>query len=593
MGKITGLYRFRMKDKDGNMKLAYCYTETDEFDVVQFNFTEDLEKVRKVFVKYANDNGYKKADLNSIEGTDSFDLNCSSPIDVFNKIERANRGKTILIEWFVGNYAFFLDPFNLHDMDLGAGEKDPKKVRKSKKSSGFDEDEDLELAEENAEDLDDEEDLEEDFDNEDDLDETEVLTEDEFKDKFPTRVRKFFESKLTALKNKWNSLNPKTKVGFIGAGMAALSVAIAIGASVAVNKFGGPTATNSRVASVTDDNDKDKNKDQNDKKDEQVTQVTKDEEKNKEQSEKETEDSKQNTGVSTPSSTDNSYSQGSSNNNYNYSSGSSTNGGSSSSGGTSGGSSVSTGSTTTPGSVNEDVPVFQNPDESLDNSNNGGSSDGETEDSFENVTEEEQDTNIGTGEEEPTQDEDYSEEIDVAPSTEDKDSVDKDDVDFNDELIGNEGAIDDDLSYDASVSLDQSNPEDYEVDYVTPAPLPDPNATAVAGNGDYVTTEEEYNNVKEEEGNTTTPTQESGQTEDYSEEIDVVPVTQEAVPEVQYVDQEAELAARQEANANAVEQAVNEMAEGNDVSLIFNDQTGTVSIEQNTNTDTQTNSMTK
>ena len=587
MGKITGLYRFRMKDKDGNIKLAYCYTETDEFDVLHFNFTEDLEKVRKVFVKYANDNGYKKADLNSIEGTDSFDLNCSSPIDVFNKIERANRGKTILIEWFVGNYAFFLDPFNLHDMDLGTGEKGPEKARKSKKSSGFDEDEDLGLTENNAEDLDDdfddEENLEEDFDDEDDLDETEALTEDEFKDKFPTRVRKFFESKLTALKNKWNSLNPKTKVGFIGAGMAALSVAIAIGASVAVNKFGGPTATNSRVASVTDDNDKDKNKDQNDKKDEQET-------KDEDQKEKENEASKQNTGDSSSTSTDNSYGQSSSNSNSNSGSGSSSNGGGSSSGGTSGGG--STGSTTTPGSINEDVPVFQNPDESLDNSNNGGSSDEEAEDPYENVNEGEQDTNIGEGEQ-PDQDEDYSEEIDVPPSTEDKDNVDKDDVDFNDELTGNEDAVDDDdLSYDMDVPLGQGDSEDYEV---TPAPLPDPNDTAVAGDGDYNTTEDELNNVTEEEVNTTTPTTpDQSQTEDYSEEIDVVPVTQELVePEGQYVDQDAELAARQEANANAVEQAVNEMAEGNDVSLIFNDQTGTVSIEQNTTTNTQTNSMTK
>lgn len=569
MGKITGLYRFRMKDKDGNIKLAYCYTETDEFDVLHFNFTEDLEKVRKVFVKYANDNGYKKTDLNSIEGTDSFDLNCSSPIDVFNKIERANRGKTILIEWFVGNYAFFLDPFNLHDMDLGTGEKGPEKARKSKKSSGFDEDEDLGLTENNAEDLDD------DFDDEDDLDE---------KDKFPTRVRKFFSNKLTTLKNKWNSLNPRTKVGFIGAGMAALSVAIAIGASVAVNKFGGPTATNSRVASVTDDNDKDKNKDQNDKKDEQET-------KDEEQKEKENEASKQNTDGSSQTSNDNSYSQASSNSNSNSGSGSSSNGGGSSSGGTSGGG--STGSTTTPGSINEDVPVFQNPDESLDNSNNGGSSDGETEDPYENVNEGEQDTNIGEGEQ-PDQDEDYSEEIDVPPSTEDKDNVDKDDVDFNDELTGNEDAVDDDdLSYDMDVPLDQGDSEDYEV--VTPAPLPDPNETAEAGDGDYNTTEDELNNVTEEEVNTTTPTTpDQSQTEDYSEEIDVVPVTQELVePEGQYVDQDAELAARQEANANAVEQAVNEMAEGNDVSLIFNDQTGTVSIQQNTTTNTQTNSMTK
>lgn len=572
MGKIRGLYRFKTSDINDHAKLAYCYVEENEYGNLEYHFTEDLSIIRKIFVRYAEDNGYTKADLNNIQDHKHFDLNCSSPKNVFDKIREANSDKNLSIEDFASSFVHStVDPLNLNPSESAEAEEELELDIDDAEDldDDFDDEEDLELSEEDAEDLDD------DFDDEDDLDE---------KDKFPTRVRKFFSNKLTTLKNKWNSLNPKTKVGFIGAGMAALSVAIAIGASVAVNKFGGPTATNSRVASVTDDNDKDKNKDQNDKKDEQET-------KDEEQKEKENEASKQNTDGSSQTSNDNSYSQASSNSNSNSGSGSSSNGGGSSSGGTSGGG--STGSTTTPGSINEDVPVFQNPDESLDNSNNGGSSDGETEDPYENVNEGEQDTNIGEGEQ-PDQDKDYSEEIDVPPSTEDKDNVDKDDVDFNDELTGNEDAVDDDdLSYDMDVPLDQGDSEDYEV--VTPAPLPDPNDTAVAGDGDYNTTEDEFNNVKEEEVNTTTPTTpDQSQTEDYSEEIDVVPVTQELVePEGQYVDQDAELAARQEANANAVEQAVNEMAEGNDVSLIFNDQTGTVSIQQNTTTNTQTNSMTK
>ena len=535
MSKIIGIYRFKMNDINEHSKLAFCYVSENEYGNLEYHFTEDLSVIRKMFVRYADDNGYNKADLNNIVDHKHFDLNCSSSKEVFSKIKEANSDKKVSIQDFANSYVTSqVNPLNL----------------KSSESA-----------------------------------------KDDSKDKFPTRIRKFFNNKLTALKNKWNSLNPKTKVGFIGAGMAALSVAIAIGASGILNKFGGPTATNSRVATVTDDNDK--TKEQNDKKEEEKT---KDEEqtekengketKEEKQTEKETEDNKQNTDSTSSSSanTDESYSQTTSN--HNSSSSSSSNGGSSSNSGTSGGESTNT--TTTPGSVNDDVPVFQNPDETIDNSNNGTSSSEGEEDPFENVTEEEQGSDIVTGEEEPTEDEDYSEEIDVAPSVEDEDKIDKDDVEFKDELIGNEDAVDDDLSYEVDLPLDQGDSEDYETDYVEPAPLPDPNETAVAGNGDYVTTEEEYNNVKEEEVNTTTPTTESnqGETEDYSEEIEVVPVTQE---------QEDEINQNTNANTNAdvVEQAVNEMAEGNDVSLVFNSQTGNVSIEQNTETNTQTNSMTK
>ena len=552
MSKIIGIYRFKMNDINEHSKLAFCYVSENEYGNLEYHFTEDLSVIRKMFVRYADDNGYNKADLNNIVDHKHFDLNCSSSKEVFSKIKEANSDIKVSIQDFANSYVTSqVDPLNL----------------KSSESAKDDSLEELDT------------DDTDDFDDEEDLDETEIIPTDDSKDKFPTRIRKFFNNKLTALKNKWNSLNPKTKVGFIGAGMAALSVAIAIGASGILNKFGGPTATNSRVATVTDDNDK--TKEQNDKKEEQKT---KDEEQTEKENVKETEDNKQNTDSTSSSSanTDESYSQTTSN--HNSSSSSSSNGGSSSNSGTSGGESTNT--TTTPGSVNDDVPVFQNPDETIDNSNNGTSSSEGEEDPFENVTEEEQGSDIVTGEEEPTEDEDYSEEIDVAPSVEDEDKIDKDDVEFKDELIGNEDAVDDDLSYEVDLPLDQGDSEDYETDYVEPAPLPDPNETAVAGNGDYVTTEEEYNNVKEEEVNTTTPTTESnqGETEDYSEEIEVVPVTQE---------QEDEINQNTNTNADVVEQAVNEMAEGNDVSLVFNSQTGNVSIEQNTETNTQTNSMTK
>ncbi len=577
MNKIVGIYRFNEKDIDGNDIQAYCYVEEDKNGNIHYHFTDDLSIIRKMFVRYADDNGYKKSDLDSIQDGKHFDLNCTSAQDVFNKIKEANKERPISIQDFIIGFASSpLNPLHIKD-----------------------EEEELDLSEEDAEDLDEEEDLDDDYDNslldpddaedfeeDEELDDDGILTDDDFEDKLSVRVRNFFSKAFNYVKEKWNKINPKVRVGFIGIGMAAVTI---IATSFAINKFSGPTATGSKVA-ITDDNENDKDNNKNNDKNNDTktnnnknkdTESTDDKDKNEDKEEQN--DTKKTTNTTSTSNSS------SSNSSSHSSSGSSSNGGSSSSGGTSGGSSSN--ATKEPGSINDNVPIFQNPDVSLDNSGNNsgnggsGSSDEQTEDPYENVTEGEQDNNIGEGEE-PSQDEDYSEEIDVAPPTEDKDNVDKDDVDFNDELTGNEDSVDDDLSYETDLPLDQSDSEDYEVDYVTPTPLPDPNATAEAGDGDYVTTEDEFNNVTEEEVNTTTPTTESGQsqTEDYSEAIDVVPVTQELVQnEATYTPY----------GADAVEQAVNEMAEGNDVSLVFNAQTGDVSIQQNTTTNPQTNSMTK
>ena len=128
--------------------------------------------------------------------------------------------------------------------------------------------------------------------------------------------------------------------------------------------------------------------------------------------------------------------------------------------------------TTDPGTVDNSMPGFQNPD-NIDNSIPPAESE-TPDDPYGNVSEGEEDNNYQEGEE---PDDDYSEEIDVPAGGEDE-NTNEDDTILDDEHKGNEGAIDI-LPGDG----------DYEIDYVDPgAPLPDPGDTA---NGDYVTSDEE------------------------------------------------------------------------------------------------------
>ena len=137
--------------------------------------------------------------------------------------------------------------------------------------------------------------------------------------------------------------------------------------------------------------------------------------------------------------------------------------------------------TTTPGTVNESLGGFQDPNANIDNPT--PPTEPETpDDSYENIIEDEEDNNYPEGEE---PDDDYSEEIDVPAGGEDG-SLDEGDIILDDEHKGDEGAIDI-LPGDG----------DYEIDYVDPgAPLPDPGDTA---NGDYVTSDEELQDTNKGE----------------------------------------------------------------------------------------------
>ena len=136
--------------------------------------------------------------------------------------------------------------------------------------------------------------------------------------------------------------------------------------------------------------------------------------------------------------------------------------------------------TSDPGTVDNSMPGFQNPD-NIDNSTPPAESE-TPDDPYGNVSEGEEDNNYQEGEE---PDDDYSEEIDVPEGGEDE-NTNEDDIILDDEHKGNEGAIDI-LPGDG----------DYEIDYVDPGtPLPDPGDTA---NGDYVTSDEELQDTNKGE----------------------------------------------------------------------------------------------
>lgn len=237
----------------------------------------------------------------------------------------------------------------------------------------------------------------------------------------------------------------------------------------------------------------------------------------------------------------------------------------------------SSSTTTTKGSVNENLYEFQDPNVSLDNSNNqdsGSTSDNEQdEDKYQNVIEEE----VPVVDNNPSLDENYTEEIDV--SADDEDEITKDDIIF-DEGYENDNAVDNDYTYD--INYDTDNSSDYEITYEE---LPDPNETAADGN--YVSSEEEMIN---QESSTTNNEQ---VTEVYEEETtDTVPVYQEET------DSKEEFSNTVENNntdlETAVDQAIDVMAEGNDVSIVYDANTFQYNTEVINNSEmVEGNSLTK
>ena len=397
-----------------------------------------------------------------------------------------------------------------------------------------------------------------------------------------TRIKeKISNSKFgTKVKNLW--LNKKVKKVAFGAVATLTALGIA---SCSLNSCSGPTANNSRIATVDDTDDKDKTEEEDKAKEEKET---------KEKEETKTTDT---TATETTAS------------NANYSS---TNSGSSSSNNT------SSNVTSTPGSTNEDMNEFQDPDASLDDSNNqgGGSEEGneQPEDPFDNVIEGEEpvddNDNDNNNNNNNSEDEDYSEEIEVDVPGDNNTDTDDDyseeiiieepedsnindneednnyeddeltegDIDF-DEGYENDPSVDDDYTFDPNYTNDGSS--DYEIIY---GELPDPNDTAA--DGDYVSDEEEITNDEPIEVTDT----------DTIDDSDIVPVYQE---ETTYTEDTASLPQNTIENSNtdlesAVDQAIEVMANGGDASITYDANTGQYSTEvTTTNTYIEENGLTK
>ena len=416
----------------------------------------------------------------------------------------------------------------------------------------------------------------------------EVIEDDKFNEAKEKVVKEEKEGILDRIKNKISNLEIGTKIKnlwvnkkikrFVIGAVAALS-AVSI-FSCSLNRCSGPTANNSKNATVDDTTDNDDTLDDDTIKDvtdsvigvipkivdETIKNIEKEETKEKEVSDTETYSASSN---QSSSNSNNSLSNNQSLPSFNSSSSNNQSSPSNSNN--------SSSSTTTEGSVNENLNEFQDPNVSLDNSNNqdsGSTSDNEQEeDKYQNVSEEE----VPVVDNNPSLDENYTEEIDV--SADDEDEITKDDIIF-DEGYENDNAVDNDYTYD--INYDTDNSSDYEITYEE---LPDPNETAADGN--YVSSEEEMIN---QESSTTNNEQ---VTEVYEEETtDTVPVYQEET------DSKEEFSNTVENNntdlETAVDQAIDVMAEGNDVSIVYDANTFQYNTEVINNSEmVEGNSLTK
>ena len=228
--------------------------------------------------------------------------------------------------------------------------------------------------------------------------------------------------------------------------------------------------------------------------------------------------------------------------------------------------------TSDPGTVDNSMPGFQNPD-NIDNSTPPAESE-TPDDPYGNVSEGEEDNNYQEGEE---PDDDYSEEIDVPAGGEDE-NTNEDDTILDDEHKGNEGAIDI-LPGDG----------DYEIDYVDPgAPLPDPGDTA---NGDYVTSDEELQDTNKGEQPSEITGDENKEEvpvegQEPIENTDTVPVYQDG--NITTTNTTATTTTDLE---TAADRAVEAVANGEAGNIVVNTD-GSISFEQDTNT-IEANGMTK
>ena len=554
--KVIGFYCCEEKDKNGTPYKLYCYVVEDRTGKKTCNFTTNKEEYEEVFLNYLKKNGYNKNNVKNIwtDNLDKVNLFCKDDKEIFDRIKKTTKDEEMNYDEFKNAKEEYLN-------------------KKDKKSLGA-----------------------------------------KIKSKYTT-IKENVTEKLS-------KMDSKTKRLAIRVGTVAGAVLLLVGGGkLLLNKSNSPTSTNSKLASTIDGKVASTLDDIDDLNNLDMEAL----EENKEDEEKEEEKETENTT------------------NTSYSRSSSSNGSSSSSTR----SSSSTHNSPSVGFTDNNILGFQDPNQTIDNSsqttesNNNSNSDSNPNQS-ENIYEEEvpvsdntstndnnfsqvietevpdnQNGNTDSSNEEYTEeividapdngtqdDNTPSEEIptDENPNTDESNSdnntsedIDQDedltldDVVLDEDKIGNEGAIDNDLSYEYEEGY-QEMPGDLD-EYIE-TELPDPENTAADGN--YVNTEEDLNSqileqpqeievipVEQE-----TPTYTEETTEPVIEETtpDTLPSKESTAQDGNYVSNDTE---------QIVDQAVEAMANGEDVNLVYDANNGSLSIEENTNTSTNNEAMVK
>lgn len=431
MEKVIGFYRYHYNDD-----VKFCYVLQDGNNI-EVKLTDDLEEAKEIAAKYARDNGYTKENLDSIKDSKTFNFDDNDYLDVYAAIidnypllhwERpVNMGDFFAMHEPTAYNFSFASPTPVSDetldddnfeftspLDPAYDSYDPDRNSSTSSSDSSNEENTIDVEDKDEEEL----------------------------------------TKFGIVKNKVHNIKKGigkflSKHKKIRKFCVRLAIVVGIIAGMAtIGKFkinrDAPTGVVVETLGTDLDNIND------------VTDADNSDLESETEKEVETESTLEETAETKEEETVNAQIEVADNTNTGYSN--------SGSGNTNygGGSSSNTGTVTTnPGSVNDGVLEFQQPDsieevETPDNSNENNST--VTDDN--NIYEEE-DTNLGNN----TPDEDYSTVIDVPAS---------ENIVLNDEFVGNEEALSGDFQYADEGTISDS--------------LPDPNTTAT---GDYVTSEED------------------------------------------------------------------------------------------------------
>ena len=433
MEKVIGFYRYHYNDD-----VKFCYVLQDGNNI-EVKLTDDLTEAKEIAAKYARDNGYTKENLDSIKNSKTFNLADNDYSDVYTAI--------------IDNYPLlhWEEPVNTKDFfamhepyEYNFTFASPTPV-----SSGTSKDEGFEVSPS----------LDPTYDSDDKDHNFSTLSRDLSDDKNEEKLTKFglVKNEIRNIKKGIGKfLSKHKKIRKFCVRLAIVVGIIAGMATIGKLKINKDVPSGVVVETLDSDLDNISEIDNNDLESEtekkKETETVKETESTLENTTETKEEEIVNTQIGEVDNTNTDYSNNN-NGNTNYDSGSSSN---------------TETVITEPGSINDEVLEFQQPDsieeiETPDNSNENDN----TITNDNNIIYEEEDTNLDNN-----KDEDYSTVIDV-PSSEN--------IILNDEFIGNEEALSGDFQYADDVTISDG--------------LPDPNTTAT---GDYVTSEEDLMKSNEE-----------------------------------------------------------------------------------------------